>query len=695
MAGGSDLGRHMEAVARALLGDPNPRLSSVTELRWGSHGALSVDLKKGVWHDHQSGEGGGVLDLLRRERGIANGAAFEFLAEIGIEVGDERLNDRREAGRAKSAGKPKLGPIVATYVYEDEAGKPVLRVNRHEPKTFRQWRPAQAGDDPSRIRDGWFPSFKGCRHVPYRLPEMMEDIAAGYAIYVVEGEKDVDNLRAIGVPATCNAGGAGKWPDELTEHFRDADVILLPDNDPQAENSRGEPLWHEDGRPQLPGQDHADQVGSHLHGVARSVRFLHLPDLPPKGDASDWLAAGGTAEALYDLVERQGRAWAPPFSVNIAPPKPFTSRFGAVPWRDLDLPGAQHEWLIKGLLARGEIGMLAGPMQSGKSFLAIDLAMCVARGIDWMGRRVLRGGVVYQAGESARGVRRKRLPAYRLHHGLTAADELPFVLLQSPVDLYASDDPTEALIAECRHWAGTFGFPLELLVIDTWSAATPGANENASEDVSRVLARCARIARELNCAILLVHHMNAGGDKPRGHTSIPANLDAVVTVKKADAKDERGREIREARIAKAKDGEDGLTWQFVLPAVELGRDEDGDPITSCVVQPVEAQRPDASGGRRKRLSDKAAIFLRAIREEVGERGEAPPAVLQLPYGVLVTRYDHVRDRFRRLQFYEADTAASTIRSDISRAGSELLRAHVIGRNDPYIWIAREPSHGTT
>src|SRR3712207_6247667 len=103
----SDIARHMGAVARHLWGDPNPRLSRGKELRWGNQGSRSVDLEEGVWYDHEADDGGGVLDLIKRETGAANGAAFDWLrSELGIEIGEP----------------PSKREIVATYSYCDEDG---------------------------------------------------------------------------------------------------------------------------------------------------------------------------------------------------------------------------------------------------------------------------------------------------------------------------------------------------------------------------------------------------------------------------------------------------------------------------------------------------------------------------------------------------------------------------------------------
>jgi len=105
-------------------------------------------------------------------------------------------------GNGHDRGGETLGPIVVRYNYEDENGELVLQVTRHHPKDFRQRRPDGHG--------GWIYSIDGVALVPYRLPELMEAIGKEQTIFIVEGEKDVDNVRLLGAPATCNPRGAGK-----------------------------------------------------------------------------------------------------------------------------------------------------------------------------------------------------------------------------------------------------------------------------------------------------------------------------------------------------------------------------------------------------------------------------------------------------------------------------------------------------
>jgi putative DNA primase/helicase len=198
----SHIGKHIAAVARLLLGEPNAKHSTATELRYGSRGSLSVDLKKGVWHDHEKGNGGGVLDLIERETGLANGAAVEWLRRKGFDVGDDAGPD---TSTVTGAGQKR---IAATYSYHDETGALLFEVVRFEPKDSRQRRP-----DPSRP-DGWAWNLGDTRRVPYRRPELLETSEDAVVLFV-EGEKDADRLASVGLLATSSPQGAGKWRDEI------------------------------------------------------------------------------------------------------------------------------------------------------------------------------------------------------------------------------------------------------------------------------------------------------------------------------------------------------------------------------------------------------------------------------------------------------------------------------------------------
>jgi putative DNA primase/helicase len=169
---------------------------------------------------------------------------------------------------------PQRKRTIAVYDYRDESGELVFQAVRYEPKSFRYRRPDGGG--------GYEWNLAGVRLVPYRLPELLA-ADRDFPVFIVEGEKDADALRAIGVTATCNPMGALKWMDEYSEHLRGYDCVILPDNDDT-------------------GRRHAQMVVKSLFGKAELVSILELPGLPEKGDVYDWLAAGGTREDLFALL---------------------------------------------------------------------------------------------------------------------------------------------------------------------------------------------------------------------------------------------------------------------------------------------------------------------------------------------------------------------------------------------------------
>jgi len=213
----------------------------------------------------------------------------------------------------------------------------------------------------------------------------------------------------------------------------------------------------------------------------------------------------------------------------IAEPE-YRSKFGALYLDELDDGGSQeHDWMIEGWLSTGDKSVMAGASRSGKSFLAIHAALSIAYGRDLFGLKCKHGGVVYQAGEGARGVK-KRLRAWRMHHNVEYARDTPFVLLQKSIDIYRDNEKVNDLIAEINAHAALFNVPLRLVVIDTLATASVGADEISGRDMSIVLDNVQIISQRTGAHVLLVHHMNAGGQKVRGHTSIYANVDQVIPV---------------------------------------------------------------------------------------------------------------------------------------------------------------------
>lgn len=167
--------------------------------------------------------------------------------------------------------------IIKVYDYYDENNSLLFQVCRTLNKQFFHRRPDGHGS--------WIWDMKGIKPLPYKLPELKKALEAGETVFIVEGEKDANNLASLGLTATCNHGGAGKWKEVHSRHFpASSKVIILPDNDE-------------------PGRKHGQAVARQLAGRGCQVKVLELPGLPKKGDVSDWLAAGGTKEDLLKLIE--------------------------------------------------------------------------------------------------------------------------------------------------------------------------------------------------------------------------------------------------------------------------------------------------------------------------------------------------------------------------------------------------------
>jgi putative DNA primase/helicase len=184
-------------------------------------------------------------------------------------------------GPAASNGNGAPPRIVAKYGYKNRTGKLLFQVVRFEPKGFRQRRPDGNG--------GWSWSVPAELRTLYRLPELR---AANpkTPVFVAEGEKDVNALRGVGLVATCNPGGAGKWEPKYTRLLRGRRVVVFGDNDG-------------------PGRAHAEKVAAALHEAGNRVRVIFAP--APHKDAADWIAAGATAPAIRTVV-KAAPLWKPP-----------------------------------------------------------------------------------------------------------------------------------------------------------------------------------------------------------------------------------------------------------------------------------------------------------------------------------------------------------------------------------------------
>jgi hypothetical protein len=503
-----------------------------------------------------------------------------------------------EKGAASGNGQrpiPQRDNFVATYDYGGfqkvrypKGHKPPFAI-RHRAGNSWKW---GAGDADT--------------NVLYRKEEIEEAIALGHPIAVPEGEKDCNNLRAIGIYACCNAHGASepgkapKWKLVHSEQLRGADIVVMPDHD-------------------AAGYAHADAVCRLSLGIAKRVRRLelakHWPECPAGGDISEWLADGHTREQLDELIRQ-----APEYQG-----KTPVARFKLVRFGQITLQ-TTPAYLVAGLIPRVGLVVIWGPMKCGKSFWTFDLVMHVALGWPYRGRKVRQGEIVYLLLEGHAGFNR-RVEVFRRKYSIADA---PFYLITASIDLVHDH---LMLITDIRaHSAKPAA-----VVIDTLNRSLFGS-ESKDQDMSAYV-RAADVVREaFDCAVVIIHHCGVDDTRPRGHTSLGGNLDAQLAVKRDTARNV----VVEVEWMKDGDSE-GDTIISKLERIELGPDEDGNEMSSCVVVPVEdtaSAVPKAKG--KTRLPKAARTALRALTEALDEVGSVPPASNHIPSNVKTVTFDQWR-----------------------------------------------------
>lgn len=228
----------------------------------------------------------------------------------------------------------------------------------------------------------------------------------------------------------------------------------------------------------------------------------------------------------------------------------------------------QTEWRIQHVLPRTGCGALFGGPGSGKTFEALHLAVHLSNGLQWFGFKTNPCPVVYVALEGEGGLA-KRIRAIKLRYGVIT-DKVRFVV--QPFNLL-----NPGMVEELAEIIIKCGFNNGLVIIDTLNRATPGCDENSSVDMGLIISSTKKLQQLTGGFVLLVHHSGKDTSKGlRGHSSLHGALDVAIEVS-------RNGDSREWKLFKAKDGEDGIAHPFRLEVVETGIDEDGEPITSCVV----------------------------------------------------------------------------------------------------------------
>lgn len=493
----ADNGDGLSPIERVL-----PRLQRVRKCGKGwsarcpAHNDRKPSLTIGVGDDNKV--------LLNCHAGCSYAA---IMTAMGLQESDGFAEENLPALDLRASGLPPH-KITCLYDYRDEQGNTLYQTVRFEPKDFRQRHQNGSGQ--------WVWNLVGTHRVLYRLPELLV-ADCNEPVWLVEGEKDADNLANLGLIATTSPMGAQGWRKEYAEFLRNRHVIIVPDNDP-------------------PGHEYAGSIIKTLRGIAASVNIILLPGLPPSGDVSDWLADGHTKAELTALavvaedadtveLQREGLRYTLHW---------LEEAFGE------EIP---VEWIVNGLFQRGSINLLHGAPGTKKTYALLDLSMCLVEGKQWLGRDTVAGTVLLIDEESGPRRLRRRLREVARGHDTPADAPLAYTTLEM-FDLLNSKDDTEHIDNLMANVAPA------LVIVDALADIMPGGDENEVKDTHLIFQKLKYLAHRHNCCVVVIHHSNRAGGY-RGSSAIPGVVDVML---KLESKPRTGDLL--FTIEKNRDGEE-------------------------------------------------------------------------------------------------------------------------------------------
>lgn len=435
-----------------------------------------------------------------------------------------------------------LGEYHQHWDYHDAAGQHVQRICR--------W------DQPGGRKDirqlSWQDNRWQWKALPeprplYHLPKLKQSSAR---VLVVEGEKSADaagKLFPHEFAVTCWAGGAKAAAKTDWQPLAGRDVTLWPD---------------------------ADDVGKDaMRGIASALAKLNctvrIADLAPLGSLpSGWDAADALTDTAFDQHDALWTALAN--ATPLVQSKQVSKLLWAADLKHLE----SKPHLISRLIELGGLAEVFGESNTGKSTVALDMALAIVRGIPWCGRMTQQGPVLWIAGEGVNGMR-QRLMAYCRHKGIEP--NFPFALLPSAPCVLTEDGIRDLLKAANEIRERTQQWPA-LIVLDTLARAMAGGDENEGRDMGRAVAACDRLRAETGATVLVVHHSGKDPTKgARGHSSLRAAVDTEIFVSGQSG-------VRSATVTKQRDMASGDEFAFELEPVVIGRDTiQAMDVTACVV----------------------------------------------------------------------------------------------------------------
>ena len=492
-------------VAKQLLGEPKSTTS--TQMRWGTHGSMVLDLEKGTFYTFEGGFGGGVTDLIK----YLNQDVSTVLKQFGYDQAlstDSLLNVSEtppkvvNKGNARSFDRVQMGNLLKRSVVAVQYANDfwVMRFpdGHHIKQKYAPF---------SKNTDGTWALKRPKGLMPLYFKNKNKD----KPILISEGEKATLGAEKIyeGDCATWH-GGVNSWKKTDWSPIFGRDVWVFPDNDEA-------------------GFKCANEIAEMLIANGCKVKVITPPaHFEPKDDLWDAHVRGdfptsSDLETYIEGMEEYKETKPPRASLYFQTVDEIMSNIG------------EPDWLIDKCIERGTVTSIFGAAKSGKSFIAIDMACAVASGRTFYGYKTKPATVLYLAGEGFTGVGR-RIKSHEQHHDYSLKNK-PLLVSNRGTRIGDNED-FKNLQEVCRNIEKEQG-SIGMIIVDTL-ARNYGLNENSTEDMNKFIQHIDDLKEEFNASIIIVHHTGHGsGARSRGSSVLPAALDYEFKVDRDKNSDEK------------------------------------------------------------------------------------------------------------------------------------------------------------
>jgi putative DNA primase/helicase len=498
-------------------------------------GSFTINYRDGVWKDFATDDGGSdFISLVAYVKGLTQGeAAHDLATKLGVSpaksngfASKHKANGNNGVTHKSSSlpHAPKIfqwgddGPPIKPdemrrHVYRSGGCPLRIKIKLSDGK-YLQWYRAVGADG---VPIGWQSRKPVDYHsIPYvtQVLDPFDSELVADEIYWLEGERDVESLNKLNLPAFTFGGVGDGLPDDITEYLKGRKIVVLADNDD-------------------PGRAHAEKKAAAAHAAgAAAIKVLHFPELPPKSDVSDFIGGGGTAEQLLERID-DAPAWPPPTM------KAEKAGAELVVKRASDVTPQPVVWLWPGRIAIGKQTLIAGEPGLGKSQIATALVAAVTTGGPWPheeGKAPLGNAVILSAED---GLADTIVP--RLHAAGASCEHAYIVSAVRSQDKLRTFN-LQADLALLEKTIDAIG-DVRLIVIDPISSYMGAIDSHKNTDVRGVLEAVGEMAERRHVAIVGITHFSKGGQKAinafLGSIAFIAAARAAFAVMKDDADETR------------------------------------------------------------------------------------------------------------------------------------------------------------